>query len=87
MMSGPRVSFSVHFNLHVLVTLAIRFILYRLSHTDDFRIFVGNLGNEVNEALLIRTFSHYPSFAMVSIHHPSQHTCTLDVSTYLSLLS
>lgn len=30
--------------------------------TDDFRIFVGDLGNDVNDDLLARTFSKYPSF-------------------------
>ena len=30
--------------------------------TDDFRIFVGDLGNDVNDDLLARQFSKYPSF-------------------------
>ena len=30
--------------------------------SDDFRIFVGDLGNDVNDDLLARTFSKYPSF-------------------------
>ncbi|CAI8027765.1 RNA-binding protein 42 [Geodia barretti] len=29
---------------------------------NDFRIFVGDLGNDVNDDLLARTFSKYPSF-------------------------
>ena len=29
---------------------------------DDFRIFCGDLGNDVNDELLTRTFSKYPSF-------------------------
>ena len=29
---------------------------------DDFRIFVGDLGNDVNDDLLARTFSKYPTF-------------------------
>ena len=32
------------------------------SLLDDFRIFVGDLGNDVNDDLLARTFSKYPSF-------------------------
>jgi RNA recognition motif-containing protein len=34
---------------------------------NDFRIFVGNLGNDVNENLLIDTFSKYPSFAKAKV--------------------
>ena len=33
-----------------------------LCIADDFRIFVGDLGNDVNDDLLARTFSKYPSF-------------------------
>lgn len=33
-----------------------------MSLSDDFRIFVGDLGNDVNDDLLARTFSKYPSF-------------------------
>ena len=29
---------------------------------NDFRLFVGNLGNEVGDDLLTQTFSGYPSF-------------------------
>lgn len=32
------------------------------SCADDFRIFVGDLGNDVNDDLLARTFSKYPTF-------------------------
>eukprot|EP01080_Neovahlkampfia_damariscottae_P004637 gene4637-8210_t len=34
---------------------------------NDYRIFVGNLGNDVNETLLSDTFSKYPSFAKAKI--------------------
>ena len=34
---------------------------------DDFRIFVGDLGIEVNDALLSKAFSHYASFAMARV--------------------
>lgn len=30
--------------------------------TDDFRLFCGDLGNDVTDELLARTFSRYPSF-------------------------
>jgi RNA recognition motif-containing protein len=29
---------------------------------NDFRLFCGDLGNEVNDEVLARAFSHYPSF-------------------------
>ena len=29
---------------------------------DDFRLFCGDLGNEVNDELLARAFQKYPSF-------------------------
>ena len=32
------------------------------SSTDDFRIFCGDLGNEVTDEVLARAFSRYPSF-------------------------
>jgi len=30
--------------------------------TDDFRLFCGDLGNEVNDDVLTRAFNKYPSF-------------------------
>jgi len=30
--------------------------------SDDFRLFCGDLGNDVTDELLARTFSRYPSF-------------------------
>jgi RNA recognition motif-containing protein len=36
--------------------------VFHLYLLDDFRIFVGDLGNDVNDDLLARTFSKYPSF-------------------------
>lgn len=38
----------------------ILFILFLFS--DDFRLFCGDLGNDVTDELLARTFSRYPSF-------------------------
>lgn len=34
---------------------------------DDFRIFVGDLGNDVNDELLARTFSKYPTFLKAKV--------------------
>lgn len=34
---------------------------------DDFRIFCGDLGNDVNDELLTRTFSKYPSFVKAKV--------------------
>lgn len=34
---------------------------------DDYRIFAGDLGNDVNDELLIRTFSKYPSFQKAKV--------------------
>lgn len=33
-----------------------------LLFSDDFRLFCGDLGNDVTDELLARTFSRYPSF-------------------------
>lgn len=34
---------------------------------DDFRIFCGDLGNDVNDELLTRTFNKYPSFMRAKV--------------------
>lgn len=34
---------------------------------DDFRIFCGDLGNDVNDELLTRTFNKYPSFQRAKV--------------------
>lgn len=34
---------------------------------DDFRIFCGDLGNEVNDDILARAFSRYPSFLKAKV--------------------
>lgn len=34
---------------------------------DDFRIFCGDLGNDVNDELLTRTFTKYPSFQKAKV--------------------
>jgi RNA recognition motif-containing protein len=35
--------------------------------TDDFRLFCGDLGNEVNDDVLTKAFSKYPSFNMARV--------------------
>ena len=35
--------------------------------TDDYRLFVGDLGNEVNDDVLTKAFSKFPSFAMAKV--------------------
>uniref|UniRef100_K7G5R4 RNA-binding protein 42 n=1 Tax=Pelodiscus sinensis TaxID=13735 RepID=K7G5R4_PELSI len=37
------------------------------SMPDDFRIFCGDLGNEVNDDILARAFSRYPSFLKAKV--------------------
>lgn len=34
---------------------------------DDFRLFCGDLGNEVNDDILSKAFSKYPSFNMARV--------------------
>lgn len=34
---------------------------------DDFRIFCGDLGNDVNDELLTRTFNKFPSFRKAKV--------------------
>jgi RNA recognition motif-containing protein len=38
-----------------------------LIFKDDFRLFCGDLGNEVTDDLLKRTFNTYPSFARAQV--------------------
>ena len=45
-------------------------IVYKKSSLllkDDFRLFCGDLGNEVNDEMLARAFSKYPSFQKAKI--------------------
>ena len=35
--------------------------------TDDFRVFVGDIGNEVTDEHLTRAFSKYPSFRKAKV--------------------
>lgn len=34
---------------------------------DDFRLFAGDLGNEVTDEILTKTFSKYPSFLKAKV--------------------
>lgn len=38
-----------------------------LKFLDDFRIFCGDLGNDVTDEVLIRAFSKYPSFVKAKV--------------------
>ncbi|RWW28743.1 hypothetical protein GW17_00006763, partial [Ensete ventricosum] len=37
------------------------------NRTNDFRLFCGDLGNEVNDDILAKAFSKYPSFNMARV--------------------
>ena len=53
----------------IIIRLSNSDCLYVLF-TDDFRIFCGDIGNEVTDELLTKVFCKYPSFlkAKVSCH-------------------
>ena len=38
-----------------------------INASDDFRLFCGDLGNEVTDDILIRTFNRYPSFQKAKV--------------------
>jgi RNA recognition motif-containing protein len=38
-----------------------------VSSSDDFRLFCGDLGNEVTDEMLKKAFSKFPSFAMAKV--------------------
>ena len=43
-------------------------MVYRcLNFSDDFRIFCGDLGNDVNDDTLARAFSRFPSFIKAKV--------------------
>ena len=48
--------------MHVFARTKIDSILSPPTITDDFRIFCGDLGNEVSDEGLTRAFQKYPSF-------------------------
>jgi len=41
--------------------------LFSMTIIDDFRLFAGDLGNEVTDELLTKTFSKYPSFLKAKV--------------------
>lgn len=41
--------------------------LHHHPPADDFRIFCGDLGNEVNDDILARAFARYPSFLKAKV--------------------
>ena len=42
-------------------------LIFPLPTPDDFRIFCGDLGNEVNDDILARAFSRFPSFLKAKV--------------------
>ncbi|KAH0673479.1 hypothetical protein KY284_024566 [Solanum tuberosum] len=42
-----------------------------MKELDDFRLFCGNRGNEVNDDVLSKTFSRFPNFNMARFFQPS----------------
>jgi hypothetical protein len=42
-------------------------VLHVRARADDHRIFVGDLGNEVNDDVLTKAFVKYPSFAKAKV--------------------
>lgn len=73
--------------LRVSVFICINAALF--SFTDDFRIFCGDLGNEVNDDILARAFSRYPSFlkAKVGCFLPWLPPVFLPVKTLMAVYS
>lgn len=55
---------SIH---HCKLTNAIFSTHQNLFLTDDFRIFCGDLGNDVTDELLTRYFSHFASFVKAKV--------------------
>ena len=51
-------TYIISLNKHNIQNLVIIFYFFLI---DDFRIFVGDLGNEVSDDALLRAFSRYPS--------------------------
>lgn len=39
----------------------------QLTFSDDFRVFCGDLGNEVTDEILTRTFAKYPSLLKAKV--------------------
>jgi RNA recognition motif-containing protein len=51
--------------------LGLRYLMYLLNlvlaFTDDFRLFCGDLGNDVTDEVLTRVFGRYPSFQKAKV--------------------
>lgn len=60
-----------HTHIHVHILVVIVYDTYANSYlpcfVDDFRIFCGDLGNEVSDELLSKTFCKYPSFKKAKV--------------------
>jgi hypothetical protein len=54
--------------------------------TDDFRLFCGDLGNEVNDDVLAEAFSKYPSFNMARVSITSSTQCSLSLCTQVLIV-
>lgn len=53
---------------------------------DDYRLFCGDLGNEVNDDVLSKAFQRFPSFNMAKVSFLSLHkSITYVCSIYVSL--
>ena len=50
-----------------LTTILIYPIRYFLTFTDDYRIFCGDLGNDVTDEVLARVFGKFPSFQKAKV--------------------
>lgn len=54
-------------NFHLLFWLIIMWWCHDFFSSDDFRLFCGDLGNEVTDDQLTRAFSKYPSFLRAKV--------------------
>jgi RNA recognition motif-containing protein len=43
-----------------------------LTRVDDFRLFCGDLGKEVNDEILVKAFNKYPSFQKAKVIRDKQ---------------
>ena len=52
--------------LYIRMYTCINFFLFSFV-IDDYHIFCGDLGNDVNDEILARSFRHYPSFQKANV--------------------
>lgn len=57
----------LHYQLSIFIACNLVDRNSSLFSVDDFRIFCGDLGNEVTDESLTRAFSKYPSFLKAKI--------------------